>query len=415
MDSSQIVNRNGAHPVDSILASPLASPLGILAAATGFSSSVAAQSDIPKRRPVKPSCTEGHKDAPKILREFTECTDGGTVVLDKKYLISSPLDLTFLRHIDVVIAGEIHFNADPYYWADNGFKFAFQNQSVFWKLGGSKDVNIYGDLGTNESVIDGHGQLLRPMWFSFEGVEGATMSHLRMRNPPNWFNLIANSTGVIISDMDLRAVDTYRSDRVVIQKSYIINTDARTNVVIHNLDCTGSHGMSAGSLGQYKGETNIVENVYVYNTSMTDASDAARIKVWPGIETAFQTLLNGGGGLDRVRNVTYDIFRNINNDRAITITQCYGQKNQTLCEEFPANLTISDITLKNIYGTTSEKLDPQAGNLALVLQTNIRAENVTVTVPSGKSPVWECKNVDKSLLDINCAPGRDEKRNITSG
>ncbi|KAK1962382.1 pectin lyase-like protein [Colletotrichum sublineola] len=163
--------------------------------------------------------------------------------------------------------------------------------------------------------------------------------------------------------------------------------------------------MSAGSLGQYKGETNSVENVYVYNTSMTDASDAARIK----------SLLNGGGGLDRVRNVTYDIFRNINNDRAITITQCYGQKNQTLCEEFPANLTISDITLKNIYGTKSEKLDPQAGNLALVLQTNIRAENVTVTVPSGKSPVWECKNVDKSLLDINCAPGRDEKRNITSG
>lgn len=119
---------------------------------------------------------------------------------------------------------------------------------------------------------------------------------------------------------------------------------------------------------------------------MANASDAARIKVWPGIETAFQTLLNGGGGLGRVRNVTYDLFHNINNDRAITITQCYGQKNQTLCEEFPvrigirfnlisnaraqltedfsqANLTITDVTLKNIYGTTSAKLDPQAGTL----------------------------------------------------
>ncbi|KAK2040889.1 exopolygalacturonase [Colletotrichum somersetense] len=439
------------------------SPLIVLAASIGLSSSAAAQSNIPKRpivEPapfnsgramphspprdegrycyVKPSCTEGHDDAPKILRAFTECNGGGTVVLDKRYFVGSPLDLTFLEHIDVVITGEIHFAADPYYWAEHSFKFAFQNQSVFWKLGG-KDVNIYGDLDNDWSVIDGHGQvyweeiqtnksLLRPMLFSFEGVQGATMSHLRMRNPPNWFNLIANSTDVIISDMDLRAIavndveiansdgwDTYRSDRVVIQNSHIINTDDcvsfkpnSTNIVVQNLDCTGSHGMSVGSLGQYKGETDIVENVCVYNTTMAHASDAARIKVWPGIETAFQTLLNGGGGLGRVRNVTYDTFRNINNDRAITITQCYGQKNQTLCEEFPANLTISDITLKNMYGTTSEKFDPQAGTLVCSDPdrcSNIRAENVTVTVPSGKPPTWECKNVDESLLDINCASG----------
>lgn len=57
-----------------------------------------------------------------------------------------------------------------------------------------------------------------------------------------------------------------------------------------------------GSLGQYKGETDIVEDVYIYNISMTNASDGARIKVWPGIETEFQSLLNGGGGLGRVKN-----------------------------------------------------------------------------------------------------------------
>ncbi|KAK6209991.1 cytochrome P450 [Colletotrichum tabaci] len=449
--------------------------LGVLAAATGLLSATttAAQSGIPKRPVVepapfnsgkampyspprdegrycyvKPSCTAGRDDAPKILRAFTECNDGGTVVLDQKYLVSSPLDLTFLKHVDVVITGEVHFNDDPYYWAENSFKFDFQNQSVFWKLGG-EDINIYGDLGNDKSVIDGHGQaywveietnksLLRPMLFSFDGVKGATMSHLRMRNPPNWFNLIANSTDVIISDMDLRAIsengvkiansdgwDTYRSDRIVIQNSFIINTDDcvsfkpnSTNIVVQNLDCTGSHGMSVGSLGQYKGETDIVENLYIYNTTMADASDAARIKVWPGIETAFQTLLNGGGGLGRVRNVTYDTFKNINNDRAITITQCYGQKNQTLCEEFPANLTISDITLKNIYGTTSKKLDPQAGTLVCSAPdrcSNIRAENVTVTVPSGKTPVWECKNIDRSLLKINCAGGTGDERDTTNG
>lgn len=110
-----------------------------------------------------------------------------------------------------------------------------------------------------------------------------------------------------------------------------------TNVVVQNLVCNGSHGVSIGSLGQYKGETDIVENLHIYNISMSNASDGARIKVWPGIETDFQENLNGGGGLGYVRNVTYDMFYHDNNDRAITITQCYGQKNQTLCNEFPVS------------------------------------------------------------------------------
>jgi galacturan 1,4-alpha-galacturonidase len=118
-----------------------------------------------------------------------------------------------------------------------------------------------------------------------------------------------------------------------------------------------------GSLGQYANLTDIVENLYVYNITMTNASDFARIKVWPGVQSSFQELLNGGGGLGYVRNVTYDTLHSINNDRAITITQCYGQKNQTLCQEFPANLTIEDVTIRNLWGTTSLSTDPQAGTL----------------------------------------------------
>jgi galacturan 1,4-alpha-galacturonidase len=184
--------------------------------------------------------------------------------------------------------------------------------------------------------------------------------------------------------------DTYRSDNIVIQNSFVDNTDGKyrcpfnflptlenltfgpdcvsfkpnsTNVIVQNLNCVGSHGISVGSLGQYANLTDIVENLYVYNITMTNASDFARIKVWPGVQSSFQELLNGGGGLGYVRNVTYDTLHSINNDRAITITQCYGQKNQTLCQEFPANLTIEDVTIRNLWGTTSLSTDPQAGTL----------------------------------------------------
>jgi galacturan 1,4-alpha-galacturonidase len=45
-----------------------------------------------------------------------------------------------------------------------------------------------------------------------------------------------------------------------------------TNMLVQNLHCNGSHGISVGSLGQYKGEVDIVQNVLVYNVSMFNAS-----------------------------------------------------------------------------------------------------------------------------------------------
>jgi galacturan 1,4-alpha-galacturonidase len=43
-------------------------------------------------------------------------------------------------------------------------------------------------------------------------------------------------------------------------------------MLVQNLHCNGSHGISVGSLGQYKGEVDIVQNVLVYNVSMFNAS-----------------------------------------------------------------------------------------------------------------------------------------------
>ena len=153
-----------------------------------------------------------------------------------------------------------------------------------------------------------------------------------------------------------------------------------TNIVVQGLQCNGSHGISVGSLGQYVLEYDIVENVYVYNISMSNASDGARIKVWPGIDTDFQPGLSGGGGAGYVKNITYDDLHNTNNDWAIELTQCYGQSNQTLCNMYPvrssvslkrdivadrkqSNMTISDVIFKNFYGTTSKKYDPKVGTL----------------------------------------------------
>ena len=65
-----------------------------------------------------------------------------------------------------------------------------------------------------------------------------------------------------------------------------------------------------------------------------------------------------------------------------------------------------------MFGTTSELLDPQAGTLICSAPdrcSNIRAENITVQVPSGAKPVYACKNVDEGLLMFNCTEPAGER------
>ncbi len=102
---------------------------------------------------VKPSC-KSDDDAANILAAFHKCNHGGTVVLDASYTIGSPLDLTFLDSVDVVLTGTVKFSGDVTYWVDNSFKYDYQNQSAFWRFGG-KDVNIYGG---GVGMLDGNGQ-----------------------------------------------------------------------------------------------------------------------------------------------------------------------------------------------------------------------------------------------------------------
>lgn len=52
-----------------------------------------------------------------------------------------------------------------------------------------------------------------------------------------------------------------------------------TDILVQNLHCNGSHGISVGSLGQYKGEVDIVKNVLVYNISMYNASVRPRLSL----------------------------------------------------------------------------------------------------------------------------------------
>ncbi|KAF1916591.1 pectin lyase fold/virulence factor [Ampelomyces quisqualis] len=378
----------------------------------------------------------GTDDSANILKAIKDCNNGGHVVFpkDQKFTIGTALDLTFLKHIDLVkdIQGTIQFTKDTDYWQKNAFYHTFQNATTFFQLGGN-DVNVYGG-----GTLDGNGQvwydlyakdiyILRPILFGAIGLHGGRIEDLNFRYSPQWYTLVANSTDVVFSNIDIKGGsvsknpakntdgwDTYRSNNIVIQNSRIDNGDDcvsfkpnSTNIVVQNLWCNGSHGISVGSLGQYVGEVDYVQNIYVYNISMSNASDGARIKVWPGAQSALSGDLQGGGGSGAVSNVTYDTMVLANVDYAIEITQCYGQKNITLCNQFPSNLTISDITIKSFTGKTSSKYEPLIGYLVCSSPTvckDIRIEDINVRSPKG-SNLYACGSIDGIGKQVNCTSG----------
>lgn len=110
-----------------------------------------------------------------------------------------------------------------------------------------------------------------------------------------------------------------------------------TNILVQNMRCNGTHGISIGSLGQYPERVDYVQNITVINAAMYNSSEGARIKVWPDAYSEKSGNLVGGGGRGLVQNVTYDTMWLDNVDYGLTITQCYGQDDEEECFKHPVS------------------------------------------------------------------------------
>ncbi|KAE9989949.1 hypothetical protein EG327_002091 [Venturia inaequalis] len=302
-------------------------------------------------------------DAENILQAIHDCNGGGHVIFAEKqiYTIASPMNLTGLAAIDLDVQGILSFpSTNLTYWQTAAFDLQYQNATSFFLLGGH-DVNVYG-FGT----IQGNGQawwdafvknkaLKRPVLFAIVGMQGGSVSEISMMNSPFWHNVIVNSSDVVYSGLELRSTssngnfekntdgwDVYRSDGITIENSTVTNGDDcvsfkpnSTSILVQNLICNGTHGISVGSLGQYASRIDYVEDILVRNISMYNSSEGARIKVWSDSYSEKSASLTGGGGSGLVRNVTYDGMFLDNVDYGLTITQCYGQDDEEECFRHP--------------------------------------------------------------------------------
>lgn len=222
-----------------------------------------------------------------------------------------------------------------------------------------------------------------------------------------------DSKNVVFSNLDMDATskssnpakntdgfDIGASTDVTISNVKVTNDDdcvafkpGANYVTVSDITCTGSHGLSIGSLGSSSDDT--VKNVYVSGAKMINSTKAAGIKTYPS---------GGDHGLSTVTNVTWDGVEVDGCDYAIQIQSCYGE-DATYCEEYPGNAVLTGVVFKGFSGTTSGKYDEVTGNLDCGADgtCGVTVVDYTVTGSSGKSEVL-CANTP-SDLGVTCTSG----------
>ncbi|KAF5392805.1 hypothetical protein D9757_000921 [Collybiopsis confluens] len=371
------------------------------------------------------SCTltaSGGDDAPQFLAATTSCSTV-TIPAGTTLNIETRLNMTGRSNLNINLQGTIRFNPDIPYWTGNAFFIPFQTQITFWLLGGENIVLSGG------GTLDGAGQawydafasnstLLRPIILTLNQATHATVENIRMINSPEWFNLVNECNDVTFNNITINAVSTsknfisntdgwdiYRSDSVTIENSVINNGDDcvsfkpnSTNILVSNLQCNGSHGISVGyaltlsfsvmlstvrnrSLGQFAGVFDIVQNVTAINIKISNAENGARIKAFAG----------SGVGSGHVQNITFLNFAETKVDNPVVIDQCY-ETAAAACAEFPSNVIIQDIFFNGISGTGSGS---QVASLACSPDgrcSDINVNNLKLTGAGGKT-TYACQNV----------------------
>ncbi|QRW08136.1 polygalacturonase [Ceratobasidium sp. AG-Ba] len=292
-------------------------------------------------------------DVPAIKAAFASCGNGGIIQFPagKTYAINELLKIQGCNGCEVQLDGTLKLSANITLWDARAQPFAFQASYLAIIVDGAKNMKFHSPTG--KGLIDGSGQAwydkapsIRPVLFTTANSTGVTYDHIKMINSPMCYRFLApkNTDGF----------DTYRSNHVTIQNLWYNGGDDSisfkpnsTDITVKNAVMLGSHGVSVGSIAQYPGIYDIIQNIWVQNVTFangldgTKSENGVRIKSWPG-----------GYGSGMVKNVTYQDITVSDVSKPVIIDSCY-MKDDSYCASHPAQVSITDVHINNVKGTSA--------------------------------------------------------------
>ncbi|KAF8156013.1 pectin lyase fold/virulence factor [Crassisporium funariophilum] len=281
---------------------------------------------------VKASRT-GSDDAPTIVSAFKQCGQGGSIYLnDKLYHIESAMNTTGLRDAYIELTGTMLWGDNLTYWRQNGYELGYQNQTTAWMLGGDRVTFDGHGVGT----LDGNGQLWydltkgvsnlpgRPISLTVTHTTNSHFTGLRFVQSQFWTLVLNETDNVLLENIYINStssngnparntdgVDTLYSNNITFRNFTIASGDDSismkansTNILIQDSVFVDGLGVAIGSIGQYPGVYERIENVTAERVTCIRCRYAGYIKTWTGVEQNFPPN-GGGGGLGYARNITF--------------------------------------------------------------------------------------------------------------
>ena len=283
-----------------------------------------------------PAYGDGRDDSQSIINAFNQCGTNGHIIFQENqtYFVEQVLQLQNLSKVQIDLLGTILFSTDVRYWIQHGSYFWFQNISIAMEFSGSY-ITIDGH---NTGVIDGQGQVWydlalgigglfgRPIPFSLRNANHSIAQNFKINQSGKWNFVIVESKNIpgdnitLISHSDdyqanpgnlgnTDGFDTLYSDDIRISNSYVDSGDdcvsfkpGSTNIHVKNLTCVNTAGIAVGSLGQYQGQFDLVENITAEDVTLIGSRNGAYIKTYAGKSTYYPPQ-GGGNGTGLVRNV----------------------------------------------------------------------------------------------------------------
>ncbi|CBI28389.3 hypothetical protein VitviT2T_018075 [Vitis vinifera] len=240
---------------------------------------------------------------------------------------------------------------------------------------GALPINLKFNFLTNSMVRDVTTKDSKQFHVNVLGCKNLSFYHFTVSAPEESLNTdgihIGRSSGINITNTNIKTGD-----------DCISIGDGSEQITIDQVTCGPGHGISVGSLGKYANEAPVV-GIKVTGSTLTNTQNGIRVKTWPASPAGIAS------------NMHFEdiIMNNVGNPILIDQEYCpYSQCKQ----QIPSRVKISDVTFKNIRGTSSTELA-----VKLVCSSGVPCQNVQLTDINlkfnGGAPTSICKNVKPIL------------------
>lgn len=369
---------------------------------------------------------DGSDSAPAIVDAFKRCGHNGKVVFENTtYHVGSVMNTTGLYNVEVDIRGTLLWSTDVGYWLEHSLPVGYQNQSSAWFFGGH-NIHLHGN---GAGTFNGNGQTWydyvgaysnfprRPHAITFSKMTDSVVEGMRFLQSQMWTMTLIHSNNVLLQDIYVNSTnlkggpdqntdgaDTIYSNNITFVRWQIKNGDDSlsckansTNILMEDCHFTDGDGLAMGSIGQFPGQYEIIENVTARNIYMNGSYQGGYAKTWTGVQQGFPPN-GGGGGTGYMKNITFTNLTLENVHMAFDITQCNSYIG-AVGECDTSTFQISDLHWTDVRGTQQSKDVVSFQCSGAVPCTGVDVSNIHMTINDTGVPAtgYLCSNVSHPI------------------